>query len=358
MHDPLAADAPRRVPGPMVDRRTLLVGATAAAALAACGGGSTGDSLDEAGAGTDGAFTLVQRFPNNVLAPGLVRLPITLSTGAAEFISDGPATLTARVVDATGTPIGEAISAVRRDVSPAPYYDFRTDVDTPGVYGLVVDGGPADGAAFQVMESGQIAVPGPGDELPGFDTPTVDDDQGLAAICTRQPEPCPFHDVTLTEALASGRPVAYLVGTPAFCSTGSCGPALDALIQLRDRYADTFAIVHAEVFTDDAGTAIAPAVTAVGMTYEPALFLTDADGVVVERLDAVWNGDELAERLAVVADGGRQVTEPRKQPRNDDDPRRSAPVDVVGPLDGARRRSSTVTRRTGRTRTNASRSGW
>jgi hypothetical protein len=33
------------------------------------------------------------------------------------------------------------------------------------------------------------------------------------------------------------------------------------------------------------------------LTYEPALFVTDADGVVVERLDAVWNRDELVETL-------------------------------------------------------------
>ncbi len=292
-----------------VTRRRFLGGLAAAGALAACSGSDSADDtvndgggdpdLDAApGAAGDG-FTLVQRFPNNVQVPGVIRMPITLSTGAAQFIQDGPATLTARVVDNAGVAVGAAFSAVRRDVAPAPYYDFRTEIDEPGFYFLVVDGGPADGAAFQVMDPQAVAVPTPGQPLPGFDTPTVDDQQGFDSLCTRAVGPCDFHQISLTDALALDKPVAYYVGTPEFCSTGSCAPALEALIAAQDRFGESFTFVHAEVFTDSAGLEIAPAVTAVGMTYEPALFITDAAGMVVERLDAVWDDTELQERLAL-----------------------------------------------------------
>lgn len=282
-------------------RRGFLAGVATAGVLAACGGSDDASLTDAAPGAAANGFTLVQRFPNNVQIPGTVRLPITLSTGAAQFIQDGPATLTARVVDIDGAPVVDAFSAVRRDVAPAPYYDFRTTIETPGVYGLIVDGGPADGAAFQVMEPTSVAVPVPGEELPGFDTPTFDDEKGYDPLCTRTPEPCPFHTVSLTDALTLGKPVAYYVGTPAFCSTGSCGPALDALIAAQADFGDAFTFVHVEVFTDPDGTEISPAVTAAGMTYEPALFITDANGMVVERLDAVWDETELRERLALIA---------------------------------------------------------
>ena len=284
-----------------VTRRRFLGGLAAAGALAACSGSDSTDAdLDaDPGAAGDG-FTLVQRFPNNVQVPGEIRMPITLSTGAAQFIQDGPATLTARVIDIDGAAVGGAFSAIRRDVAPAPYYDFRTTIEEPGFFSLVVDGGPESGAAFQVMDPRAVAVPTPGQVLPGFDTPTVGNEQGFDTLCTRAPEPCPFHNVSLTDALAAGRPVAYYVGTPEFCSTGSCAPALEALIAAQDRFGDTFTFVHAEVFTDSAGLDIAPAVTAVGLTYEPALFITDASGMVVERLDAVWDETELLERLALI----------------------------------------------------------
>ena len=226
-----------------------------------------------------------------------MRLPISLATSAGSLVQDGPATLGAQVTDIDGTPLGDRITANRRDVSPGPYYDFRADVDQAGVYYLVVDGGPSQGAAFQVMEAGTVTVPGPGRPLPPFDTPTFDDARGVDPVCTREPEPCPFHDHTLTEALASGKGVVYLVGTPAFCQTGSCAPALESIIDIHEDFADRYVFVHAEVYTDNTATTPAPAVDAAGLTYEPALFITDATGTVVERLDAVWNEEELLEVL-------------------------------------------------------------
>lgn len=308
---PMPAPAPRPGAASHLSRRTLLAGAAASGLLVACGG----SEADDAGGTTDGSaengsatvatderiWTLVQRFPQDVQVPGPVRLPMSLSTGAAQLVTDGPDTLGAQITDLDGAPIGEPITASRRDVAPGPYYDFRTTVDEPGVYYLVVDGGPAQGAAFQIMEPGTVAVAQPGDALAPFDTPTTDDARGVEPICTREPEPCPFHDVTLTEALAAGRPVAYLVGTPAFCATGSCAPALEAMIDVQDDFGDMFTFVHAEVYTDDTATMPAPAVEAAGLTYEPALFVTDADGKVVERLDAVWDRTELVEVLGRAA---------------------------------------------------------
>ncbi len=295
-----------------VSRRTLLAGAAVSGLLVACGSESNDGTADGAGDGTDssptsaagsgdGTWTLVQRFPQDVQVPGPVRLPMSLSTGNAQLVADGPDTLDARITDLDGNPIGEPITASRRDVAPGPYYDFRTTVGEPGVYYLVVAGGPEQGAAFQIMAPGTAAVPQPGEALEPFDTPTTDDARGVEPICTREPEPCPFHDVTLTQALATGRPVAYLVGTPAFCATGSCAPALEAMIDVQDDFGDTFVFVHAEVYTDDTATIPAPAVDAAGLTYEPALFVTGADGNVVERLDAVWDRTELVEVLSRVA---------------------------------------------------------
>jgi hypothetical protein len=51
--------------------------------------------------------------------------------------------------------------------------------------------------------------------------------------------------------------------------------------------------VHADVYADVAATEPAPAVTAAKLTFEPVLFVTDATGRIVERLDAVWDVDEV-----------------------------------------------------------------
>ncbi len=293
-----------------VSRRVLLGGAAASAFLVACGssdGGSSDDADGSSGASDPsdsaapgipvGTYVIAQRFPQNVQEPGLQRLPVSLASADGRIISDGPETLSATVDDADANPLGIEISAVRRDLESGAYYSFRVPIETPGIYYLMVDGGPEGGAAFQVMEPGSVAVPGPGDPMPPFDTPTVDDGRGVDPICTREPELCPFHDLTLTDALLSGKPVAYLIGTPAFCQTGTCAPALDSMIDVQDRFGDSFSWVHAEVYTDNTATVPAPAVEAASLTFEPALFVIAPDGTVIERLDAVWDESELVEVL-------------------------------------------------------------
>lgn len=290
-------------------RRQLIGGALATGFLAACGGDSGSDSASTQGpAATTGAtsidgssvepgtWTLVQRFPQNVQIPGDIRLPFSLSTGAAEFIDDGPEVLGAQVVTLDGEPIGDRITATLRVISPASYYSFRTTIEEPGFYSLVVDGGPEDGASFDVAEPADVVVPKPGEALEPFDTPTVEAPQGLEPICTREPI-CPFHEQTLTAALGSGKSVAYYIGSPAFCSTGTCAPGLESIIGIAEEYADRVEFVHAEVYTDLTATTVAPAVDALGLFYEPVLFVTDTDGVLVERLDAIFDVTELRESL-------------------------------------------------------------
>ena len=56
-------------------------------------------------------------------------------------------------------------------------------------------------------------------------------------------------------------------------------------------------MVHAEVYTDDSATKSAAIVDAYNMSFEPCLFLADQTGVIVNRLDNVWDSDELATAL-------------------------------------------------------------
>jgi hypothetical protein len=281
-------------------RRTFMAGTAAAGLLAACGGEDTTSNDDTPNgdlpkeSGSDGSFALIQRYPSDVFVPGQIRLPFSLNKDA-EFLIDGPETLGAQIVDIDGTPIGERISAVRRDVAPAPYYAFTPQMDTPGIYGIVVDGGPSTGANFQVLETDEVSIPVPGETLAGFDTPTIEAPAGVDPICTREPN-CDFHEVTLTEALATGSPVAYFVGTPAFCATGSCTPALEALVELQPDFSDVV-FVHAEVYTDGTATDIAPAVLELDLAFEPTVFLVGADGVIVDRIDGLWDTTEMSERL-------------------------------------------------------------
>ena len=297
----------------MISRRTFIsgslgvIGATStvglSSLLAGCSGSSRSTTTDSVLGLSD--LQLVQRFPQ-VLVPGNVRLPFSLANQAGLLTTESgldlPTTLTAILINAdTQEVVAESLSADRHDTGlTIPYWPFRVDIEKPGIYTLIVDGGPAEGAAIQVLNATEVLIPLVGSQLPGFDTPTFDDHRGVEPVCTRTPEPCEFHNITLNEALALKKPIAYLVGTPAHCSTGTCAPALEALITVKNSIGDAMTFLHAEIYTDDKATTVAPAVVALKMEYEPAIYITDASGIIIERFDAIFDADEINAAIAAL----------------------------------------------------------
>lgn len=239
----------------------------------------------------------MQRFPNmNLFVPGEVRLPISLTDGQ-NLLPSGPSTLNGWVETFEGERVAEVNAPRRSDGIEIPYWEVRVQLDKAVIHTLRFEGDDGYGATFEIWDRNDAAAPRLGDPFPGFDTPTVDDHRGVEPYCSLTPQPCPFHAVTLTDALATGAPVIYMVGTPAHCTTGTCAPGLQLLIDEQSRIGTRATVVHADVFANDDATVVAPAIEALGIEYEPVLYLIDANGVLVDRLDAVWDKGELAARL-------------------------------------------------------------
>ena len=292
----------------VLTRRTLLAAGAAGLAAVAAGCGSSGGDAQRSASGTavpdlsglgESQIQLAQRFPTDPLfVPGDVRLAFSLFTDQGG-VDKLPAQLQGEVVDDQGKRVAQFRTPVRSKGLPLPYIAVRTPIARPGVYTVRVDVGGKAEAAFQVFAPEEVGVPYIGSKLPGFDTPTTTDGRGVDPICTLDP-PCPFHAVTLNQALASGKPVVYMVGTPAHCSTGACAPGLEFLVTSNAQHPGKASIVHAEVYTNNLAQTVAPAVQALKIGYEPVVYFADPSGVIVDRLDAVWDATELAESLARV----------------------------------------------------------
>ncbi len=290
-----------------LSRRRFLAGTAGLAGLAvlaACGGGDDDSAAESSRAGTTaaGGLVLLRRFAPKTLVPGSQRIPVVLGDTNGLVPADRvPATLTGQLVTEAGEPASDPITAERHGSELAqPYFPFLAVLETPGVYTLAVElDGQVATAAVDVTDPAEVDIPKIGEPLPPFDTPTVSDGRGVDPICTREPA-CPLHDVTLTDALAVGKPVVYLVGTPAHCKTAVCGPVLDLMLAEREVRGDAITMVHAEIYTDDTITTVAPAVRAYKLDFEPVLFFADSSGTLVERLDAIWDAAELKAALHVL----------------------------------------------------------
>lgn len=271
--------------------------------LAACGSGgegsSAGDTTTTAAGGTgDGALTLLPVFAPEQAAAVPLRLPLAFADAEGVPTDAVPGAIQVTAVSPSGAS-GAPVEVSRRGAGiPAPYFPFEGTLDEPGTWKLLISAGTAETSTDLTVRPRQelAVVPGPGEALPSIPTPTTADALGVEPICTAAP-PCPLHGVSLDQALDAGLPIVLLVSTPAFCQTAICGPVLDLLVARQAELSGRATLIHAEVYTDERATKTTTTVDALGLRYEPSLFLAAADGTVRRRLDYTFDATELDEGL-------------------------------------------------------------
>ena len=303
-----------------VDRRSFLrtaglVGGGAAlfagapGLLSACGGSSSTPSGTVTLSGDANARNLVGLFnySGDYLVSGIPqRLPFAIATPEGPPAVDGPPTLTVQL-HRDQQPVGDPIVLERHaDGTPIAYYPMVTTFTETGVWSITTDlDGQESSQNFMVQAPDTVPLRQVGQPMVPIDSPTVDNARGVDPICTSVP-PCSLHTQTLAAALATREPVALLISTPQFCQTGVCGPVLDTLIGFMPEFTSV-RFVHAEIYNrpnnggDPAADGVTDTVTAYGLSFEPSLFVADAQGVIRTRLDNIFDRGELRAALAGVS---------------------------------------------------------
>jgi hypothetical protein len=135
-------------------------------------------------------------------------------------------------------------------------------------------------------------------------SPTTSNPRGVDPICTRDPV-CSMHDMTVAEAVTSGRPSVISFATPRFCASRTCGPAVDVVEAGKRSVGDEVAFVHVEIYSSlDATPAnITEAVREWQLPGEPWVFLVAADGNVRARWSGAVGPEEFTEALQALRAG-------------------------------------------------------
>lgn len=180
------------------------------------------------------------------------------------------------------SPAPQGVNAAQLRFDRAGVWQILVEVDTQGsryVGTSAIQVKPRAGASTLLAGARALASK----------TPTVSDHRGVNPICTRTP-PCDFHRMTLADAIGSGKPTAFMIATPKFCMSRTCGPNLEELIAVAAEVRDRANFVHVEVYRSDKAEdiqrqAVSPTYVEWTMQSEPWLFLIDRDGTIAQRFE-------------------------------------------------------------------------
>ena len=156
---------------------------------------------------------------------------------------------------------------------------------------------------FAVLE--RTAEPSIGELAPRTKQKIAKDVSSLAEIdSSTTPNPA-LHNITVADAIASGKPTLVAFVTPAFCQTRFCGPVLtNAVLPVQQQYNGRVNVIHIEPYDLPAarrGTLTAvPAAQEWNLRSEPFIGILDGQGRVTAKFEGIIDFAEIKQALDAV----------------------------------------------------------
>ena len=196
---------------------------------------------------------------------------------------------------------GEAVGYTDYEI---PYWVFYPPLPTAGYWGMVAEITRADGTTtrsdFVVEVKPENSGPAIGETPPASENRTLATVPDIALLTSAtDPDPV-FYQMTVAEALTSGKPAVVGFLTPAFCQTKWCAPVLDSLAAVRAGTGEAVNFIHVEVYDDFQKLTPVKEMAEWGLETEPWVFVLDADGRVTARFSGPLSPQELSAALGAV----------------------------------------------------------
>ena len=309
---PTAMPQPTATPALPATPTAAQPGATAARPGAAAAPAATSPPPQGEGQGGGDPLALNVIMATTVLETGRQRVAFLLTTPTGLVKGDNRVAITP--VRLPGGGAGDAVAAQFRQW---PYgvrgaFTAEMDFDRPGSWRLdIAAAGPDAGSASMEIEIlPDSTVPFLGSAAPPSDNKTLAAVGAIELLTTDySPDPA-LYQTTIRAAIASPLPAVVVFASPAFCTTATCGPQVDAVSELRETYSGQAHFIHVEIYDNpdeiqgDLDRArIAPPVAEWGLTGIPHwfneswTFVLDAAGRVQSRFEGFATIEELETAL-------------------------------------------------------------
>ena len=261
------------------------------------------------------------------LEPILATTVLHVGAQRVSFLLTTPDSLV-KAPEATVTSVylgdGDAVTETKRaDFHLWPYgvrgsYATEINFDRPGRWRLDI-GVDHEGVQRQthveIDVTAESIVPGIGTVPPLSDNktlPRVGDLQRLTTDYSPDPD---LYQLSIADAVATGRPTVVVFASPAFCTSPTCGPQTDTVTELKEGYVNQANFIHVEIYDNphliQGGLSQATLVQSVqdwgisavpGWFNESWTFVLGPDGAIAQRFEGYATLEELEEALRAVLD--------------------------------------------------------
>lgn len=205
-------------------------------------------------------------------------------------------------------PFAEASPVWRRPGSEWNRGQYKAAItfQRAGPYGVQATLPGPEGTPPQVARSrfdvkAQSEAPPIGAPAPRSRNLTLRDAVAPIELCTASEEICHatrhLRQVTIADAIEQGKPLVILFATPGFCASQTCGPQLEVMQGVADRYRGRANFVHVEIFKDPQARTVSETVLEWNLPSEPWTYVLDGAGTVADRFDGITAGEEIEQAL-------------------------------------------------------------
>ncbi len=202
--------------------------------------------------------------------------------------------------EASGEPVWQGPAENYSDYE-VPYWVAYPSLPSAGFWGITAEVVLADGTAvtsqFTIEAKAENEAVAIGELSPLSQNRTLATEPDITKLSSgNDPDPA-FYQLTVADAVASGKPTVVGFITPGLCETRWCAPVLNSVATVRESVGEAVNFIHIEVYEDFQALTYVPEMAEWGLQTEPYVFVLDASGRVTASLAGPVSPRELQQAL-------------------------------------------------------------
>lgn len=281
------------------DKRLFIVLFLLSLVLAACGEPAP---ESEAAAISSQASEVQVAVASDDFEAGKPRLPIVLYAGTQRGAPAKTVSLMALDLSTDPPSRGWEGEAVSYEDYWIPYWVAYPDLTHAGYWGfralITMEDGSQEQAQFTIEVKERSSSPAVGSQAPASQNRTLETEPDIHKLSSGA-EPNPgLYQMTVAEAVNSGRPTVVVLATPGFCTSELCAPVVESVEAVYAEFRDQANFIHLEIYKDFDPLVESDEVKEWKLTSEPWTFVLDQEGKVSAKLGGPVGSGELTDALS------------------------------------------------------------